>query len=114
MSFGPYPPLFNLPFPFGLHVVRLNRPRPHASKHRRRQANSRTLACLAATVLFLALATPIRLAAQVGQEQDNNQTLGKNLNTLEDTNTMAECSSEAGFGIAHRRPADQPPGVGQM
>jgi hypothetical protein len=27
---------------------------------------------------------------------------------------MAECSSEAGFGIAHRRPADQPPGVGQM
>jgi len=74
-------------------------------------SSSRTLACLATTVLFAALATPIRLAAQVEQEHQKNQSnyFVKNLDTLEGIGTIAECS--AGSGIVDRRPDSTGQGI---
>jgi hypothetical protein len=59
---------------------------------------------IVAVAIFVVLVIPIMIAAQTGQEQHNNQPVLKNLDTLEDTNTIAECIGDPGSGIADTRP----------
>lgn len=64
---------------------------------------SRMLNSIVVMAIFVVLAVPTIIAAQTEQEQHNNQPV-LNLDTLEDTNTIAECIGDASSGIADTRP----------
>ena len=63
---------------------------------------SRKLNSIVVMATFVALAIPTILAAQSEQGQHNNQPVLKNLNTLEDTTTIAECTGDPSPGIADK------------
>ena len=65
---------------------------------------SRLLNSVVVMAIFVVLAIPTTIAAQTEQEQHNNQPVLKNLDTLEDTNTIAECIGDPSTGIADIRP----------